>query len=72
MDGYIVFNADRKDKGGDVAIYTNNIISVSLLKATSHPKQFELLALSLQLGSNSKITVIGIYRPPSAKKCVLN
>ena len=45
---------------------------MSLLKATSITKQFELLALSLQLCSKSRITVIGIYRLPSAKKCVLN
>ena len=47
-DGYNVFRAGRKGKGGGVAIYTNNL-SVSLLKATSSPKLFELLALSLQL-----------------------
>lgn len=45
---------------------------MSLLKATSSPKLFELLVLSLQLCSYARRTVIGIYCPPSAKKCALN
>lgn len=44
---------------------------VSLLKALSSPKQFTFLALSIQLGSNCKVTVLGFYHPPSAKKCLL-
>ena len=67
-----MFMAGRKSKGCGIAIYTNNRLSVSLLKATDSPKLYELLTLKLQLGSHSKITVIGIHHPPFANKCVLN
>ena len=68
---WMVFRADRMGKGGGVAIYTKSNLSVSLLKALSSPKQLECIALSIQLGSNSKVTVLGVYNPPSAKKCLL-
>jgi hypothetical protein len=47
-------------KGGGVAIYTKSNLSVSLLKALSSPKQLQFIALSIQLCSNSKVTVLGV------------
>jgi hypothetical protein len=40
MDGYNVFRADKKGKGGGVAIHPNILLFVSLLKVTSRPKHF--------------------------------
>lgn len=52
LDGYNVFRADRMSRGGGVAIYAKNYLSIALIKSVSITNQFEALTLSLTLGNN--------------------
>ena len=62
---YNFFRMDRIGKGGGVGIYVKSSLPVSILNAVSLPKSFEFLALKVQHGLDS-LTVVGVYRPPSA------
>ena len=46
-----------------VVVFVKASLSVSIL--VSIPKQFEFIALKIQLGPSSMV-VIGVYRPPAA------
>jgi hypothetical protein len=59
-------------RGGGVAIYAKNDLSIALIKSVSIPNQFEVSALSLILGNNCKVTVVGVYLPHSASKNMLS
>lgn len=45
------------------------LFSVSLLNSVSLPKQFEHLALNVCKGNSTRLTVVGIYGPPSEQPC---
>lgn len=47
IDGYNVFQSDRKFKGGGVAI--KGMFSATILTSISKPKQFKYLALNINL-----------------------
>ena len=47
LDGYNLFRADRRAKGGGVAIYTKNTFQTTVLISKSVPKQYELLVLKV-------------------------
>lgn len=64
--GYNLYRVDRTGRGGGVSIYVKTGFSVTILKAVTIPRNFEFLALKVQLGPNSVI-VVGVYRPPSAE-----
>ena len=60
-----VFRCDRPRKGG-VAIYVKTKCHATIQSSVSLSRQFELLALKLELLKGHCITVVGCYRPPSA------
>ncbi len=66
IKGYNVFRCYRPRKGGGIAIYIKNKFNAAPLSSVSHSKQFEFLALKLELLKDHFITVVGCYRPPSA------
>jgi len=66
LEGYNVFRADRKSKGGGVAMYIKSNYHVTVLKSVSFPKQFELLAIDLEYGKDCHLCIVGCYRPPAA------
>lgn len=66
IKGYNVFRCDRPRKGGGLAIYIKNRFQATLISSISLCKQFEFLALKLELLKGHFITVVGCYRPPSA------
>lgn len=66
IEGYHVYRSDRPKKGGGVAIYIKCKFNTSIVLSKSVSKQFEFLALNLELSKNHYIRVIGCYRPPSA------
>ena len=66
IKGYNVFRCDRPRKGGGIAIYVKNRFHTSLVTTVSICKQFELLALKLELSQGQFFNIIGCYRPPSA------
>uniref|UniRef100_A0A3B3DM95 Reverse transcriptase domain-containing protein n=2 Tax=Oryzias melastigma TaxID=30732 RepID=A0A3B3DM95_ORYME len=68
IDGYNVYRADRLKKGGGVAIYIKAKFNASLVLSQSISKQFEFLAVKVDIGPSCSITVAGCYRPPSASK----
>ena len=72
LDGFNLFRADRKGKGGGVAIYVRLCFQISVLVSVTVPKEYECLVLSVNLGENSQVTVIGAYRPPSAPPCAID
>lgn len=65
INGYNVFRADRKSKGGGVVLYVRSSYHVTLLNSMSVAKSFELLAINLKLG-NTSLIIACCYRPPSA------
>lgn len=66
ITGYNPFRCDRPRKGGGVSIYVKSKFHVTVDSSVSVCKQFELLALKLQLFKGYFITIVGCYRPPSA------
>ncbi len=64
--GYNVFRCDRSRKGGGIAIYVKHNLHTTVISSVSLSKQFEFLALKLELHKDHCITVVGCYRPPSA------
>lgn len=70
--GYNVYRTDRPQKGGGIAIYVRNTFCVSSLVSKSIPKQFEILALNIEVSKGQPVTVVGCYRPPSAVKETLS
>ena len=71
IDGYNVYRTDRPKKGGGVAVYVKSKFHVNIRLSTSVSKQFELLALDMEISKTLHITVVGCYRPPSAISCTL-
>jgi len=71
IDGYTVYRTDRPRKGGGVAVYIKSKFSVNVLISKSVSKQFEFLALDLEVSRTLHITVVGCYRTPSAVKDAL-
>lgn len=69
--GYNIYRADRVGRGGGIAIYVKCCLNVSVSISTSVPKQYECLVLNLVLGNNARLTLGGVYRPPSAPPCTL-
>ena len=57
---------DRNARAGGVAIFIKSRFSVTVLKAITIKNYFEFIALSVNLGPNKSIVIIGVYRPPSA------
>ena len=66
IKGYNVFRCDRPRKGEGIAIFTKNKFQTTLLSSVSLSRQFEFLALKLELLKGHSITIAGCYRPPSA------
>ncbi len=66
LDGFNLFRTDRKGKGGGVTVYVKACFQVYVQLSVSVTKKYECLVLSVNLGKNSQITVIGAYIPPSA------
>ena len=62
---YNFYRIDRLSRGGGVAIYVKSCLAVSILNTVSLPNCFEFLALKVHHGPDP-LTVVGIYRPPSA------
>ena len=71
LDGYNIFRADRRAKGGGVAIYTNNTFQTTVI-SKSVPKQYELIVLKVEFTKGCVMTIVGCYRPPSASKDTLS
>lgn len=59
INGYRVFRTDRPKRGGGVAIYIKTKFQVEVLFSKSVPKQFELLALKLEISEALYLTIIG-------------
>ncbi len=57
---------DQKGEGG-VAFYVKDRFEVTVLLSESVVKQYELLALNLIVSKTLHLTVVGCYRPPSAR-----
>ncbi len=77
LDGYNVFRTDRcrPPRGGGVAIFIKKGFSVTVVDSVAIPKCFEYLALSVSLNNSAnggKITVLGVYRPPSAPSTAIS
>lgn len=68
IDGYNIFRADRSGKGGGVAIYVKSKFVSSVTLLVSRVKQFDLLALKVNLYKDTYLTVVGCYRPPLQNK----
>ena len=62
IDGYNVYRTDRPKKGGGVAVYVKSKFHVNIRLSTSVSKQFELLALDMEISKTLHITVVGCYR----------
>ena len=72
LSGFNLFRQDRAGKGGGVAIYVKTHFPVTILHAAAIPSSFEIIALKINIGSNDSITVLGVYRPPSADALALD
>lgn len=72
INSYNVYHADRPRKGGKVAIYIRSNFNVNLVFKESVFKEFELLALEIQLSKIHRIMLVGCYRPLSAPKSALS
>ena len=66
ISGYNVFRTDCPKRGGGVAIYIKNKFPVNIALSKSIVKQFEFLALELEVSKSIPITIVGCYRTPSA------
>lgn len=71
IDGYNVYRTDRPRRGGGVAVYIKSKFRVNMLLSKSVSKQFEFLALDLEVSRTLHITVVGCYRTPSAVRDAL-
>lgn len=50
-----------------MAIYIRNNLNTFVKVSTSVPGQFELLAITVELGHHGcPLVIVGVYRPPSA------
>ena len=70
--GYNVYRSDRPKKGGGVAIFVKSRFDASIVLSESISKQFEFLALKVEIAKSLSMTVVGCYRPPSATKEALS
>lgn len=61
INGYNVYRTDRPKRDGGVAIYVKKE-EVSLLLSKSVAKQFEFLALEVEVSKSLFLTVSGCYR----------
>ena len=66
IDGYNVYRTDRPKRGGGIAIFIKHKFHVNVRLSSSVSKQFEFLALDLEVSKTLHITVVGCYRTPSA------
>ena len=66
IKGYNVFRCDRPRKGDGIAIYVRQKFYVTVQSSLSLSRQFEFLALKLELLNGLFITIVGCYRPPAA------
>ncbi len=67
-----MFRCHRPRKGGGVAIYIKNKFHATVLSSVSLNKQFEFLALKLELLKGHFITVVAFFRPPFASSEALS
>lgn len=68
IQGYKLFTALRIDKkGGGIGIYVNNCHSAHI-KYKEVAKDYEFLLIEIWRPSDSRINVLGIYRPPIGSK----
>lgn len=72
IKGYNLFSCDHPRKGGGVAIYVKQKFCATIQSSLSLSRQFEFLALKLELCKGHFITVVGCYRPPSANSETLS
>lgn len=56
-----MYRTDRPKKGGGVAVYVKSKFHVKMILSKSLTKQFELLALDLEVSKALHITVVGCY-----------
>jgi len=69
--GYQLFRQDRSRHGGGVAVYVANGLRPEALLdmqkyASSNGLEAAIVSISL-LGKKSKVTLLGLYRPPSSR-----
>ena len=72
IDGYNLYRADRPKRGGGIAVYSKCKFHTQMLVTKSIPKQFEILALQVEIYMGCYVTVVGCYRPPFATKKTLD
>lgn len=66
IDGCNIYRTDRPKRGEGIAIFIKSKFHVNVLLSKSVSKQFEFLALDLEVSKTLNITVVGCYRTPSA------
>ena len=72
IDGFNIYRSDRPRKGGGVAIYVKQNLAEQVIFSKSAVKQFDILALKIDLSGGQFLTVVGCYRPPSATNDTLS
>lgn len=66
INDYNVFRCDRAKKGGVVCMYVHKDFKATKFFSMSVSKQFELLVINVEIVCNVSVSVVGVYRPPSA------
>lgn len=60
--GFNIYRSDRPRKGGGVAICVKHNLAARVIFSKSAVKQFEILALKIDLSGGQFLTVVGCYR----------
>ncbi len=69
IPGYNFYNFPRGSRGGGIALYVRSGFDAFIVGINFVPSSFEVGMLQLRVsGSNSFISFLGIYRPPSNSK----
>ena len=68
IKGYNVYRCDHPRKGGGIAIYVRQGFRVTVQSSLFLSRQFEFLALKLELLNGHVLTIVGCYRPPPARE----
>ena len=66
LTNYVLYRADRGTRCGGVVTYVSTTLASELIVPAVGPSNFESIFVKIILHENKYITIVNIYRPPSA------
>lgn len=72
IDNYVLYRADRTSRGGGVATYVDTNLVSECVSPNVEPTNLECLFTNIIFHENKQLTIVNIYRPPSAPSDSLN